>query len=293
MGTILKMKKVLYSSQYIPSEWILAHGLEPVKSLSHSQVFGEGEGEGICPYAELMLHNALEENVAASVFTTRCDQMRRISELCRSTGKESFLMNVPSTWENPVSVEIYKDELLRLSRFLSEVSGESLSYEKLKRSFVNKKNCSFDDKKGKRIALMGGPETRQDSGLIKILEDNSANIALYATEQGEISQPDIDLENLDKDPVAELANAYFSNIPDIAKRPNTQFYEKAKTVIKERGIEAIIVRIYPWCDLWHAEVQRIKEFFDLPVLHVTADINVLPENDRRLQTRLEAFLEMI
>jgi benzoyl-CoA reductase/2-hydroxyglutaryl-CoA dehydratase subunit BcrC/BadD/HgdB len=288
------MNNILYNSQYIPPEWIKAHGLEPVNIQPSAASIPEALGEGVCPFAEAVYQNALLKENLAVIFTTRCDQMRRISELYRSSGKETFLMNVPSTWENPVSVEIYKDELLRLSRFLTRLSGNELSIDLLKSGLKERKNwLPLIEGDVKRIALMGGPETRQDSGLIKILEDNSANIALDATELGELSQPDIDFESLEKDPIAELANAYFSNIPDIAKRPNTQFYEKAKTVIKERGIEAIIVRIYPWCDLWHAEVQRIKEFFDLPVLHVTADINVLPENDKRLQTRLNAFMEML
>jgi benzoyl-CoA reductase/2-hydroxyglutaryl-CoA dehydratase subunit BcrC/BadD/HgdB len=288
------MKKILYNSQYIPPEWIKAHGLEPVNIQPSAESIPEALGEGVCPFAEAVYQNALSKENLAVIFTTRCDQMRRISELYRLSGKETFLMNVPSTWENPVSVEIYKDELLRLSRFLTRLSGNELSIDRLKSTLKERKNhLPLIEEDVKKIALMGGPEVGSGSGFIKILEDNSANIALDATEQGEISQPDIDFENLDENPVAELANAYFAKMPDIAKRPNTQFYEKVKIMIKERGIDAIIVRIYPWCDLWHAEVQRIKEFFDLPVLHVTADINVLPENDKRLQTRLNAFMEML
>jgi len=287
------MKKIIYSSQYIIPEFISAHMLEPVRDFCHSSGNFEGEGEGVCPYAEMMYRNALLENVEAVVFTTRCDQMRRISELMKSSGKECFLMNVPSTWQAPVSLEIFKDELLRLSRFFSEISGKKFSLEILKNELMKKKEHLAESKDGTKIALMGGPMISSDAGLIKILEDNSANIALDATEQGELSQPDIDSDNLEKDPIAELANAYFADIPDIAKRPNTQFYDKAEIMIKERGIEAIIVRIYPWCDLWHAEVQRIKEYFDLPVLQITADINVAPLNDKRLQTRLNAFMEMI
>jgi benzoyl-CoA reductase/2-hydroxyglutaryl-CoA dehydratase subunit BcrC/BadD/HgdB len=287
------MKKILCSSQYIPAGWISAHGLQPVMELSGSFCNSEGEGEGICTYAETLYRNALSENIDAVVFTTGCDQMRRISDLVRSAGKECFLMNIPSTWKNPVSIEIFKDELKRLSIFLSKQSEEEFSYEILKEELFKNKKRPEEIRKGKRISLMGGPMTGSDKGLIKLLVENGANIALDATEQGEIANPDIDFNNLEKDPVAEIANAYFYDMPDIAKRPNLQFYEKIEKLIEEREIEGIIVRVYPWCDLWHAEVQRIKEYFDTPVLQITADVNMEFEKDKRLQTRINAFLEMI
>lgn len=286
------MKKILYSSQYIPSEWISAHGLEPVRPYYKFSEAYEGEGEGICPYAEMMYQNSLSGDIDAAVFTTRCDQMRRISELCRLSGENSFLMNIPATWQNPVSVEIYKNELIRLSRFLTEISGKDVSYEKFKNLLI-KKQLPVEKKRGKRIALMGGPDIGSDSDLINILGENCANITLDATEQGEITKPNIDFENLEKDPVVEIANSHFKEMPDIAKRPNTQFYKKTAEIIKKRKVEGIIVRLYPWCDLWHAEVQRIKEYFGLPLLQITADVNVEFEKDKRLQTRLKAFLEMI
>ena len=288
------MKKILYSSQYLPPEWISAHGLEPVNIKPCTEVISEGLGEGVCPFAESMYRNALSSENLAVIFTTRCDQMRRISELYRSSGKETFLMNIPSTWKNPVSLDIYMDELLRLSRFLTQLSGNELSIDWLKSRIKGREIfISPCEKDVRRIALMGGPAIESDTELIKMIESNSATIAFDATELGEIAQPDIDFDNLEKDPVAELANAYFADMPDIAKRPNTQFYEKAERMIKEREIEAIIVRVYPWCDLWHAEIQRLKDYFGLPLLHLTADINVTPLKDKRLQTRVKAFLEML
>lgn len=287
------MKKILYSSQYIPPAWIEAHGLESVKIFPCSEGQLESEGEGICSYAELMRQNVLSTECEGVIFTTRCDQMRRISEICRLSGKKIFLMNIPSTWQNPVSLDIYKDELMRLSSFLTKISGATLSMGKLKKSINKLQEVNEVNKRGKNIALMGGPLVDKDSELIKIIERNSANIALDATELGGMSVPGINLKNLEKDHLAELANAYFANMPDIAKRPNTQFYEKAQQIIKERNIEGIIVRTYPWCDIWHAEIPRIKETFDLPMLNYTVDVNTLPTHDSRLKTRLCAFFEMI
>lgn len=253
----------------------------------------EIEGEGICPFAETLYHNSISMDISVSIFTTRCDQMRRISGFVQSEKQEKFLMNVPSTWQTPASFEIFKDELKRLSKFLTHLSGKQFSIETMINELKKKKYDIPKSKKGKRIAVMGASITDADAGFCKLLTKKSANITFDASEQGEIAQPDIDFKQLNKHPFKELTNASFRNMPDIAKRPNIQFYDKANEIIRMRKIQGIILRIYPWCDLWHAEVQRIKEYFGLPVLELTVDINVEPEKDKRLQTRLNAFLEMI
>ncbi len=286
--------KVLYSSQYIPPEWIKIHGFQPVNMISQNNNAFQESSEGVCPYAELMFKQAELFDGSAVVFTTRCDQMRRISELYSSSGAKLFLMNIPATWQNQTAIGIYKDELKRLSSFLIQTGGTEPDFENLVTLFKNKKRPD-PPKVGneKRIALMGGPAIDFDSGLINLIQEHSAKICLDATEIGELAIPDVNLKKLADDPYSELAIAYFANMPDIAKRPNKQFYEHIDEMVKQRNIDAIIVRTYPWCDIWHAEIPRIKELFKLPLLHFTADVCTSPKNDSRLKTRLKAFFEIL
>lgn len=286
-------QKILFSSQHIPPEWIAAHGCQPIKLTPSPERIFEEIGEGICPFAELMLRNADNYDCAAVIFTTRCDQMRRISEL--SSGKKVFLMNIPATWQSKTALNIFIDELQRLSRFLVKIGGSQFSAEKLK-SFIENNHRTIiphSINNRKKIALMGGPENQSDSEFEKMIEKHGGYIAFNACEQGEIANPVINLNKALQNPAKELANAYFVNMPDIAKRPNTQFYSAVSKVISERKINALIVRTYPWCDIWHAEIPRIKEYFKLPLLNYTVDVNTLTENDSRLKTRLKAFFEML
>lgn len=289
------MKKILFSSQYIPPEWIKAHGFEPIRCIpGHHGIFEES-GEGICPYAELFLRNAEISPYAAVIFTTRCDQMRRIFEFFQSGRPKSFLMNIPATWQSITARKLFIDELHRLSRFMLNLGGHECDIVKLIASFTDKqiKKTAGKTSTGKKIAMMGGPVIESDKELDKLIVTHGGYIALDATEQGEIALPAINPSKLAENPFEELVESCFVKTPDIAKRPNTQFYETVGKYIISRRIDAIIIKTYPWCDLWHAEIPRIKERFRLPVLNYTVDINTPPSKDIRLKTRLKAFFEML
>lgn len=282
----MKTKSILFNSAYIPGEWIIAHGFIPEKVIPHQENINENAGEGICPYAELMLHEAKAFTGTGIIFTTRCDQMRRIAELYPK--KNIFLMNIPATWKSPTAKKIYQDELQRLSHFLIELGGHEPDL-----ALVTENKSVTEQYQGKKLAFMGGPAICTDTELFALIRDHGAGISFDASETGEFSQPQISLQAFAEAPLSELTSVYFSNMPDIAKRPNSQFYEQSEKIIKEREIEAIIIRTYPWCDLWHAEVARIKEYFKLPVLHFTADVCTSTTKDTRLQTRLKAFFETL
>jgi hypothetical protein len=59
-----------------------------------------------------------------------------------------------------------------------------------------------------------------------------------------------------------------------------------------RHVRGIILHRYVWCDLWHAEGQRLKQWSPTPVL----ELDVGPDDTaapNRIQGRIEAFLEML
>ena len=62
----------------------------------------------------------------------------------------------------------------------------------------------------------------------------------------------------DADPLAELADAYFDAIPDAFRRPNDRLYEWLGARLAAAAVRGIIFRRYVWCDLWHAELQRLQ-----------------------------------
>ena len=68
------MKVVAYSSPFVPSEWIAAHGLRPQRLRLRA---AEGLTRGICPYAGALIQAATDGlDASALVLTTVCDQMR-------------------------------------------------------------------------------------------------------------------------------------------------------------------------------------------------------------------------
>jgi len=138
------------------------------------------------------------------------------------------------------------------------------------------------------LAVTGSPLLESD---LEIFDDISAlggQVVLDATESGEWSLPGG--FDFSKDPVVAITEAYFDSLPEIFRRPNKKFYEQLKKTVSARGIQGIIVRYYPCCDLWQAEVARIKTETGLPVLELEV---AMPANPARIQGRIQAFLEML
>ena len=90
-------------------------------------------------------------------------------------------------------------------------------------------------------------------------------------------------------PFEALAAAYFDGVTHIRQRPNTRLYEWLNQHVAERQIRGPIVRRSLWCDLWHAEVPRIKQAVGIPVLDLDLDDADAPA---RTVGRVAAFLEM-
>ena len=324
------MTSITYSSPFVPVEWIAAHGLAP-RWLRPQAAGGLSElsgRRGVCPFAGATIDDALGRPPrTAVVLTTACDQMRYAASVLEHHGGLSvFLMNVPSTWQTRVARSLYREELQRLGRFLVRLGGKSPSAEELAqvmlrfdraraklrqararlsaREFAEalaavreKADVSAADGRGERcgvpLALVGGPLAERDYSLFGWIERAGGRIVLDASEGGERTLPrPFDPARTRSDPLEELADAYFDSIPDIFRRPNDPCYEYLGREMAARQVRGVVFRRYLWCDLWHAELARLKARTPLPVL----DLDVAQSEagaEGRAVSRIEAFLETL
>lgn len=324
------MKTVTYSCPFVPAEWIAAHGMRPSRIMPrtsrHTHLFGAAEG--VCPYAAGFANEVSSDAGGdAAVFTTACDQMRRASELVdRVRPGQVFLMNVPSTWQTPAAQKLYMSELERLGRFLVQHGGSAPSHEKLAEvvrqydatrsqlrsargrlsprqyaesiadfhrtgTFENR-SCEADaPSSGIPLALVGGPLLLDHLDVFDLIERAGGYVSLNATTSGERTMPAaFDRRALRDDPFPALAEAYFGGITDAFRRPNSELYSWLKREIALVGARGIIFWRYVWCDIWHAEAQRMKEWADLPLLVIDGDDG---DVDGRTISRIQAFMEVI
>jgi benzoyl-CoA reductase/2-hydroxyglutaryl-CoA dehydratase subunit BcrC/BadD/HgdB len=146
---------------------------------------------------------------------------------------------------------------------------------------------------GPPLALVGGPLLPRDYDLLDWIERAGGRIVLDASEWGERTLPrPFDSQRRLCDPLEELADAYFGGIPDVFRRPNDPCYEYLRREMAARQVRGVVFRRYVWCDLWHAELPRLKARSPVPVL----DLDVAQSEasaEGRTVGRVEAFLEML
>ncbi len=324
------MKTIIYTCPYVPAEWIAAHGLRAGRVLLDGvdPSFSSLRAEGVCPYVRSFIGEVMNNKGADGVVvTTVCDQMRRAFDIIvRHCDLPAFLMNVPSMWQTLAAQKLYVDELKRLSGFLVGLGGKSPSQDTLAeimleyddartsvrsarehltaRQFVeaiaenrvcNKLHTLHTAKSaaGVPLAIVGGPLMRADLDLLDMIEQSGGRIVLDATQTGERGMcPKFDRRSLREDPLLELTHAYFAGIPDASRRPNNELYRWLKRELADRAVRGIIFRRYVWCDPWHAELGRLRDWSGLPVLDVdSAGDNAM--DLPRIQNRIRAFLEML
>jgi hypothetical protein len=360
------MNAVGWCNPFVPTEWIAAHGLRPVRLRLHPT---ERLTRGVCPYAGALMDAALASgshaprgnppvptlrvqsgttaaaepgvptrsvgtrdcavsDVSGLVLTTTCDQMRYVAAMLEQRGNRPvFLLNVPSTWQTPAARRLYLDELRRLGTFLVSLGGRAPSDEQLanvmlahdhtrQESGQNSRgptarggssrwgdSCTVAARAGSTtavpttsgipLAILGGPLLQTDCDFFELVERAGGRIVLDATEDGQRTLPrPFDAARIAADPLQELADAYFDGIPDAFRRPNSGLYEWLGRELAARQVRGIILHRYVWCDLWHAEGQRLKQWSPMPVL----ELDVGPDDTaapNRMQGRIEAFLEML
>ncbi len=257
--------------------------------------------------------------------------MRRAFDiLVRRCDVPAFLMNVPNTWQSLSVQKLYIDELKRLGRFLIGLGGESPSTETLAKIMLEYDTARTsilaaggylparqyaetiaafgrdgpsempNNNTGEEpliesvpLAIVGGPLMRLDFDIFDITEQAGGRIVLNAAETGERGMcAPFDRRRLRDEPLMELANAYFGGIQDASRRPNSGLYKWLKQKLIERKVRGIIFHRYLWCDMWHAELTRLKDWTGLPVLDIdTTGNNETPTH--RTTSRICAFLETL
>lgn len=323
------MKRVVYSCPYVPAEWIAAYGLSPSRILPNtSSVDGLVEWrEGTCLYMRAFLNTACgQADVSGIVQTTVCDQMRRGAELAmRGCTIPVFLMHIPTTWQTVAAQGLYVSEVKRLGRFLEKLGGTIPSGERLceimaeydaRRSLLlatrgkvgarrfSEAIASFHalgdvpgekgtvkSRGGAPVAFLGGPMTRSALPLFDLIEESGGRVVLDGSETGERTMPRaFDRRRIGDDPLLELADAYFGSIPDAFRRPNGELYSWIKHEIDQRGVRGIVLVRHLWCDTWHGEVQRLRDWLDIPLL----DVDLSGEDPvASSRTRIQAFMESL
>jgi benzoyl-CoA reductase/2-hydroxyglutaryl-CoA dehydratase subunit BcrC/BadD/HgdB len=92
-----------------------------------------------------------------------------------------------------------------------------------------------------------------------------------------------------------MAEATLDGIPDARQRPNSPFYRWLRERLDERGARGIVLYRHPWCDLWHAELARLRDWSRLPVLDLEASSDGRNDGriDARARGRIDALIEML
>ena len=322
--------KVVYSSRFIPAEWIAAHGLVPsrmafVNNGLNTPVSVEA---GVCPFMRAFINNASEDpGTLAIVLVTTCDQMRRGADFVNLfTKKSCFLMHIPSTSGISGAGKLYMSELERLGRFLVSLGGIKPSPEELVsvmeeyntkrkrllscqgvvtgRKFAEETESFWEtgetsgcrhagrpDAGSISIGFIGGPIGGRDLELFDILLKHGASVVMNATETGERSFPEpFDLRRLSGDAMQVLAEAYLGSAPDVFQRPNDRIFAWVKKAVADRGIRGLVLIRYVWCDKWRGEVYRFRESSSVPLLDIELDGERIGESTKN---RVQAFMEAL
>jgi benzoyl-CoA reductase/2-hydroxyglutaryl-CoA dehydratase subunit BcrC/BadD/HgdB len=139
--------------------------------------------------------------------------------------------------------------------------------------------------------MIGGPLARNNWSLLREIETAGGCVVLDGTEHGERTFPAwFDRDRIQEHPFSEMAHAYFTGIPDVFRRPNDGFFRWLEQSLSEHSVQGVLLFRNVWCDLWHAEVHRIRESIRQPLLDL--DIDGGTASDRNL-TRIQAFLESL
>lgn len=292
-------RTVLYTSPFVPPEWIAAHRLTPQRVIPSDAAPVVGlPVAGVCPYVRALVSTIQQSDAAAVVMSTTCDQMRHAAELVGQEGATRlFLMNVPHAWQSTAALQIYISELRRLGSFLCELEGARHPSED---SLTAAVGCPTREtprpiashQPGVPVALIGGHLIGGVDHASQLIRQAGGHIALDGTEYGQRCVADrIDGRHFTEDPLKTIVSAHFAEIPDPFRRPNTQFFSWLRSQIPASGVKGAVLWRYIWCDTWHAEVQRIREAVCVPLLDL--DTAGVPSDASRALSRLEAFVETI
>ena len=141
------------------------------------------------------------------------------------------------------------------------------------------------------LAVIGGPMTADELSVLDMIENCGGRIVLNATESGQRVLPAaFDISRAQAAPLAELTRAYFGSIGEIFRRPDSMLMESLGCEIARCRPKGIVLLRQVWCDLWHAQVRRIRQQMNLPLLELDLDGKTPPGS---LANRLQAFMEVL
>jgi hypothetical protein len=312
--------KVVFTDPLIPAEWVAAHGFLPSRAAPASPAGGQ-DLPGLCPFARAFVAST---DASAVVFTTCCDQMRRIPDL--APGPPTYLFHVPHTTSAGAEA-LYLDELRRLGRFLVGLGGCEPSSERLEAEVAHAEGMrkglldaglglgaaqwarllleahetyslpavpepNLAQREGIPVAFVAGHLTREYVAIYDLIESLGGRLVLDGTGLGPRTFPaKVAPDLLRADPLQAIALAHFSTVPDPFRRPNDAFFRWVEENVRESGARGIVLHRYLWCDTWHAEAPRIAERAGLPVLELDSADGAGPSPRHR--NRLESFLETL
>jgi len=149
------------------------------------------------------------------------------------------------------------------------------------------------------LALLGGPVMRGDEWIYDAVDELGGRIVLDASETGELGLPGpIDRRRLADDPMEELVTAYLDGIPHPFRRPNASFYAYLARELVARGVRGVLLRRYVWCDTWHGELGRLREWAQTlvpgrPIPVVDLDCGQGGGDRARILQRVQAMIETL
>jgi benzoyl-CoA reductase/2-hydroxyglutaryl-CoA dehydratase subunit BcrC/BadD/HgdB len=280
---------------------------------------------GVCAFAEEFLSQSLRWD-GPVVFTTLCDQMRRAADqrMTELSPDTTFLLNVPATWQSESAPLLFRSEVERLGKFLVRHGGKEPGAEELSglmKRYSSGREALFKDrgrlsarqfaeavmlfdhdgtrlrreqaprKRGLPIGLIGGPLLPGHLELLDVIEESGGEVAFNGTLSGERGLvPASYGDDWESKPFEALVRSYFA-VPDVARRPNTPFYQWMRTRLEETRARGVIVWRYAWCDMWRAESRRISRELNLPVIEL--DAGGTGQFTVQARNRLDAFLETL
>jgi benzoyl-CoA reductase/2-hydroxyglutaryl-CoA dehydratase subunit BcrC/BadD/HgdB len=258
-----------------------------------------------------------------------CDQMRRTIELAgRKSGFPPIVIHAPKT-RTPEAEEFFRVELTRLARELETRTGRSFDPDRLRRlirarnairrrirdlrpalsgsnfvslvhleavlpaaemaAFLENHPFVYASRTGLPLMVAGSPLGPGDLRWLDLLEDSGFNLVADVTCTGDRA---VALE-VDEggDPLGALARAYRRRPPCIYIRPNDEFYDYARDLMRERGARAVIWRSLRGCDLYQLEARRAAHRLGLPLLAL--DMSCGDVDSPRVRSRVEAFAESL
>ena len=132
--------------------------------------------------------------------------------------------------------------------------------------------------------------TADELPVLDMIENCGGQVVLNATESGQRVLPDtFEIHRTQAAPLAELTRAYFGSMGEIFRRPDSMLMEYLGREIARCRPKGIVLVRQVWCDLWHAECARLREWSGLNVLRIDAGSGASAST----ATRVQSFLEML